>query len=110
VFWNLLSNGVKFTPRGGTVRIAAMRVGPDLEISVADTGGIGIAAHQQSLIFAPFVQADGSMTRRYAGTGLGLTICRKLVHSLGGELQLESAPGWGTRFFFEIELPSVRRA
>jgi signal transduction histidine kinase/CheY-like chemotaxis protein len=100
---NLLSNAVKFTPRGTVTLAAALEsesdAGVGVRISVADTG-IGIPIEKQAVVFEPFRQADGSVTRKYGGTGLGLAISRNLVHLLGGEMQLESAPGQGSRFVF----------
>ncbi|HET8871966.1 MAG TPA: response regulator, partial [Aquabacterium sp.] len=71
--------------------------------SVNDTG-IGMTVAQQSRVFRPFVQADVSMTRRYGGTGLGLVISQQLIELLGGELKLESEPGKGSHFSFELSL------
>jgi signal transduction histidine kinase/CheY-like chemotaxis protein/ligand-binding sensor domain-containing protein len=107
VVLNLLGNALKFTERGDV----ALRVGVEentehacvLRVCVADTG-IGIPAERHSAIFQPFVQADSSMTRRYGGTGLGLTISRKLVELMGGRIWVESEPGWGSRFYFTVRL------
>ncbi|MGA3023689.1 MAG: ATP-binding protein [Bryobacteraceae bacterium] len=100
---NLLSNAVKFTPQGSVTLAASLESESDttvgVRIAVADTG-IGIPAEKQAVVFEPFRQADGSVTRKYGGTGLGLAISRNLVHLLGGALQLESAPGKGTTFAF----------
>jgi signal transduction histidine kinase len=100
---NLLGNAVKFTHRGSIV----VRIGVDaisaenvcLRFSVKDTG-IGIAKDKQDEIFQPFSQADGSMTRRYGGTGLGLTISARLVELMGGTIWLESEAGKGSTFHF----------
>jgi signal transduction histidine kinase len=101
VVTNLVGNAVKFTERGG-VRLRARLVaetplGATVRIAVADTG-IGIARDRHDAIFESFTQADGSSTRRFGGTGLGLTICRDLVRLMGGELQLDSEPGAGSEF------------
>ncbi|MFA6011573.1 MAG: response regulator [Desulfobacteraceae bacterium] len=105
VVMNHLSNAVKFTEKGHIILRAANK-GEDnshlfVEISISDTG-IGLTPEQMIRIFEPFTQADGSTTRKYGGTGLGLTIARKLVGLMGGTLSLESEPGKGTRFFFII--------
>ena len=113
VLLNLLSNAVKFTERGSiTVAISAVRWMADsveLGFSVADTG-IGIPAEVRQKIFEPFSQADSSTTRRYGGTGLGLTICRRLVTLMNGTLELDSEPGRGSTFRFFVTLPIASAA
>ncbi|HUX10760.1 MAG TPA: PAS domain S-box protein, partial [Terriglobia bacterium] len=100
---NLLGNAVKFTERGEVVlRVQAESLTASeacLHISVSDTGA-GIAAEKQKLIFEAFTQADSSMTRKYGGSGLGLTISAKLVHMMHGQLWVESEPGQGSTFHF----------
>jgi PAS domain S-box-containing protein len=100
---NLIGNAVKFTERGEvTVRVECESEEADnvrLHFSVMDTG-IGVAQEKQATIFDAFIQADGSTARRYAGTGLGLTICRRLVEMMGGRIWLESAVGQGSVFHF----------
>ena len=93
------------------IEIAARPTSDDrMEFSIRDSG-CGIEANELATLFYPFKRRSGPGSGyHFSGTGLGLTICRKLVHSLGGELQLESAPGWGTRFFFEVDLPPIKRA
>jgi signal transduction histidine kinase len=113
VVTNLVGNAVKFTERGRVVIDARLvddtPLGATICIAVADTG-IGIAADRHGAIFESFTQADGSSTRRFGGTGLGLTICRDLVRLMGGELHLDSAPGEGSEFrvvlFLEKPTPS----
>ncbi len=131
VLLNLLGNSVKFTERGQiTLRVRRMGGGSGgpgegsassgaapvrLEFSVTDTG-IGIALEQQALIFDAFMQADGSTTRRFGGTGLGLTISSQIVTLMGGNLSVESTCGAGSTFRFtlpfelpvELETPSAQ--
>jgi PAS domain S-box-containing protein len=107
VLSNLVNNAVKFTERGEvTVRIDQTE-GPEGQVllrgEVRDTG-IGLSEAEQAGLFRPFVQADASTTRRYGGTGLGLTICRRLVEIMGGRIWVESEPGWGTAFRFEVPM------
>ena len=104
---NLASNAVKFTDRG-EVHVAVSlsersqsRV--SLHVDVSDTG-IGLSPEEQTKLFRPFVQADGSTTRRFGGTGLGLAICAHLVKMMGGTIGVESQLGRGSRFFFDVAL------
>jgi signal transduction histidine kinase/FixJ family two-component response regulator/HPt (histidine-containing phosphotransfer) domain-containing protein len=103
VLINLLNNALKFTERGA-VNLLVQRDSGDqestcLHFSVEDTG-IGIPAERQAQIFEAFAQVDGSTTRRFGGTGLGLTICRQLVQMMGGRIWVESTPGQGSTFHF----------
>ena len=105
VLVNLLSNAVKFTHEGSVcVRVSA-EAGPGgavtLAFAVEDTG-IGIAPDKLALVFESFSQADASTTREYGGTGLGLTICQRLVALMGGGVTVESAPGAGSTFRFTV--------
>ena len=107
VMVNLLGNAVKFTPRGFVRLVAEPEREPgQLRISVSDSG-IGIAPEAQAGIFEQFTQADQSMTRRYGGTGLGLTIARQLTELMGGSVQLTSTPGSGSTFSFTVSLNTV---
>jgi len=103
VLVNLLGNAIKFTDQGEIVLQAKVKhkgeSGTELHFSIHDTG-IGIPKDKQELIFEAFAQADGSSTRKYGGTGLGLTICNRLVSLMGGELWLDSEPGRGSTFHF----------
>ncbi|WIV96109.1 hybrid sensor histidine kinase/response regulator [Kinneretia aquatilis] len=118
VLVNLVGNALKFTEKG-EVRVEVERIEPEpgeagnaptegppplrLRFSVHDTG-IGMTRDQIQQIFEPFSQADGSITRRYGGTGLGLTIVQRLVSLMGGQVQVESQPGTGSCFSFEVAL------
>lgn len=105
IITNLVGNAVKFTQHGAVAlscRFIEHDVVEDvstLEFCVADTG-IGIKPDKLNLIFDTFCQADGSTTRKYGGTGLGLTISKRLVTLMGGELWVESQYGIGSQFFF----------
>jgi signal transduction histidine kinase/DNA-binding response OmpR family regulator len=101
VLKNLLSNAIKFTAEGKVQLLVTPGAPGSVRFSVKDTG-IGIAPDKQQLVFEAFRQADGSTRRKYGGTGLGLSISRELTRLLGGELQLESEPGAGSTFWFEL--------
>jgi PAS domain S-box-containing protein len=106
---NLLVNAIKFTEQGHVeLTVHGVPVGAELllEFAVRDTG-IGIAPEQIEQIFAPFVQADGSISRRYGGTGLGLTISRQLATLMGGTLTVTSSLGEGSCFTLRLVLPVV---
>lgn len=108
ILHNLIGNAIKFT-KTGKVTIATRELpgSPEMiEISVTDTG-IGIPQDKQALIFESFTQADGSVAREYGGTGLGLTITKKLVELHGGSLSVRSAPGEGSRFAFTLPAASA---
>ncbi len=105
---NLLGNAIDFTPFGGHVWVRATRVdgphGDECIVEVGDTG-IGIDPAHHELVFREFAQVDSSPSRQHHGTGLGLTIARKLVELHGGRIWLESEVGAGSRFFFTIPYP-----
>ncbi|MDZ7736137.1 MAG: ATP-binding protein [Gammaproteobacteria bacterium] len=108
---NLISNALKFTEQGQIhMHVANSRNGKEqLKFSVEDTG-IGIPPEKCDAIFASFTQVDSSTTRRYGGTGLGLTICRRLVELMGGKIWVESIEGQGSTFAFTVRLPETERA
>jgi signal transduction histidine kinase len=98
----LIDNGIKFTPSGGSVVISIQREGENLIlVSITDTG-IGIPANQIRDIFEPFHQLDGSSTRRYGGTGLGLSLVRDIIEAHGSMLDVQSTEGRGTTFKFPL--------
>ncbi|KGQ18216.1 Two-component system sensory histidine kinase [Lysobacter dokdonensis DS-58] len=110
VLTNLISNAVKFTERGA-ISVSVRRVGEttsqhQLRFEVRDTG-IGIATDAQSRLFHAFTQADASTTRLYGGTGLGLAICHRIVDLMGGKIGVQSEPGHGATFHFEVPLLKV---
>jgi CheY-like chemotaxis protein len=112
VIINLLSNAVKFTNAGGSVNVDIRRIESDepnrarVRFQVKDSG-IGVTSEQKSRIFEAFSQADTSITRKYGGTGLGLTISSSFVELMGGQLDLDSTPGDGTMFFFTLSFEEI---
>ncbi|MCF6330360.1 MAG: ATP-binding protein [Sulfurimonas sp.] len=111
VIINLLSNAVKFTSSSGSIDVIIKKEEADegkVKISFAvQDSGIGITGEQKAKIFEAFSQADTSITRKYGGTGLGLTISFRFIELMGGMIDLESKPGKGTKFFFTIELEEI---
>ena len=108
VITNLLSNACKFTPEKGDITLDASMISAkngicDMQISVTDTG-IGITKEQKSRLFQAFEQADSGTSRNYGGTGLGLTISKRIVDLMGGEIWVESKPGIGSKFSFTVPL------
>ncbi|MCW8894656.1 nitrate- and nitrite sensing domain-containing protein [Sulfurimonas sp.] len=109
---NLLSNAVKFTNNAGSINVNIRKVKnteigkTKIKFEIQDSG-IGVTSEQKARIFEAFSQADTSITRKYGGTGLGLTISSSFVELMGGQLDLESQPGQGTTFFFTLELEEV---
>lgn len=101
VLTNLIGNAIKFTNRGGTVEVYVECNGEFLEVKVADSG-IGISAEKLDEIFLPFSQAENSTSRRFGGSGLGLTIAKELVRLMGGELRVKSEENRGSEFSFSI--------
>ena len=113
VLINLCNNAVKFTERGELV-VSTKVVKKDdasvrLQFSVRDTG-IGMTEEERAKLFQAFTQADASTTRKYGGTGLGLTICKRLVNMMGGEMWVESEPGKGSEFVFTAKLGLASKA
>ncbi|MDR0855332.1 MAG: response regulator [Christensenellaceae bacterium] len=105
---NLLSNAVKFTPEGGKISLDARALSKKgskylIQVSVTDTG-IGISEEQSSKLFTSFEQADNSVSRRFGGTGLGLAISRNIVELMDGRIWVDSEPGKGSTFTFNIAL------
>ena len=103
ILLNLGGNALKFTPRGGVVMRACVDRQDEHSVVIrfaVEDDGIGISPERQAHIFTPFTQGDNSTTRKYGGTGLGLTISRQLVALMGGQIGVESAPGCGSRFWF----------
>ncbi len=107
ILLNLTSNALKFTERGGVNVLCELQDASLLRISVSDSG-IGMTAEQLARVYEPFYQADSSPTRVFGGTGLGLTVSRRLIEVLGGTLQVESEFGRGSTFC--VRLPAARGA
>ena len=108
VVLNFLSNAIKFTAQGGvTVKVRQTPASAErgvLRVEVSDTGP-GIARDSIDHLFDRFTQADATVSRQYGGTGLGLAICKRTIELMGGAIGCDSAPGQGSTFWFEIELP-----
>lgn len=109
---NLLSNAVKFTSSAGAINVDIRKIDSEQEgitrvrFEVQDSG-IGVTSEQKSRIFEAFSQADTSITRKYGGTGLGLTISSRFIELMGGQLDLHSEPGQGTTFFFTLDFEEI---
>ncbi|WP_082464576.1 PAS domain-containing hybrid sensor histidine kinase/response regulator [Dethiosulfatarculus sandiegensis] len=113
VLLNLCSNAIKFTEKGEifvSVKPLEMKgLTTTLEFTVRDTG-IGMSQREMNRLFRPFTQGDASITRRYGGTGLGLTISKRLVQMMGGDIQVKSKPGKGSEFIFTVKLESTEKS
>ena len=110
VLFNLAGNAIKFTEKGGVSIVVEPAAQPDMiSIAVSDTG-IGISLQDQARIFLEFEQADRSSTRKFGGTGLGLTISNRIVENMGGAIAVESTPGQGSTFRVTVTLPSADEA
>lgn len=104
VVWNLLTNAIKFTPKGGRIQVLLQRVNSHIELSVSDTG-VGIPADFLPHVFDRFSQRDSSTTRAFGGLGLGLAICKQLVELHGGSIRVASqGEGMGSTFFVDLPL------
>ena len=111
ILTNLINNSMKFTHKDGSISVKIKHNGikddkAELYFEVEDTG-IGMSEEQKSKIFEAFAQADESVTRKYGGTGLGLTIVKSYVEMMGGEIKVESEINKGTKFFFTLNLPVI---
>lgn len=104
IFFNLLSNAIKFTPEGGEIKVKAKIEKSILELSVQDTG-IGISEEDIKNLFEKFRQAEGSSTRRFEGTGLGLAMVKEFSELLGGSVSVKSNPGKGSIFTVRLSAP-----
>ncbi len=112
VLLNFLSNAVKFTPAGKRIDVrvqtlARTPLAATLRFAVADQG-IGITEEQLARLFNPFVQADGSITRKYGGTGLGLVISKRLINMMGSDIEVETTVNAGSVFSFDVKLPFAK--
>ena len=103
ILYNLLSNAVKFTPENGKITINAFQKNKSLQFEIIDTG-IGIKPEDHEKLFEAFHQANGSLTREYEGTGLGLHLTKRLVELHGGKIWAESTFGKGSTFFFILPI------
>jgi len=105
IMYNLLSNAIKFTPEGGAITVTFQQIESDLVVSIKDTG-IGIPEENLQTIFKPFRQVDGSTSRNFEGTGLGLTLSKEFVEMHGGQLSVTSKLGEGSCFSFSVPILS----
>jgi two-component system sensor histidine kinase VicK len=103
VFDNLLGNAIKFSPDGGKITVCIREEGEYLHVAVSDTG-IGIPQDKLERIFERFYQVNGSPTRRFGGTGLGLALVKKAIEAHGGKVWAESQEGQGSTFFFTLPI------
>ena len=110
ILTNLIDNAIKFTEKNGIITVGVSAETPNEEPAAATLGfyvrdnGVGMTKTQQDGLFAPFSQADSSMTRKYGGTGLGLAICKRLAEMMGGRIWVQSKPGEGSTFYFTTRM------
>ncbi|MFQ5348961.1 MAG: sensor histidine kinase [Thermoanaerobaculia bacterium] len=109
VLTNLLGNALKFTPAGGRIEVRAQHLDNGIEVRIADTG-VGLSPEEQERVFDRFYQVEDPLTRKCKGSGLGLSICRRLLAAHGSTLSLESAPGEGSSFFTVLPEASAESA
>jgi PAS domain S-box-containing protein len=110
ILTNMLSNAVKFTNIGTVKLMAAIKSSDENSVTIRfeiKDSGIGMTSEQISRIFEPFTQADDSITRKFGGTGLGLAITKNIIEMMGGSLSVESTPGIGSKFTFEIKFSTI---
>ena len=112
VLINLLSNAVKFTSSSGSINVDIRKLENNFDDKIrirfeVQDSGIGVTSEQKAKIFEAFSQADTSITRKYGGTGLGLTISSRFIELMGGQLDLRSEPGQGTTFFFTVDFEEI---
>jgi PAS domain S-box-containing protein len=113
ILFNLVGNGIKFTDKGGVAVEVSVVQGREISDGVTvvrfeiKDSGIGMPEDVRSRLFQKFTQADNSITRRYGGTGLGLAICKQLIGLMGGMIDVDSRPGFGSRFWFELPLEAA---
>jgi PAS domain S-box-containing protein len=107
IMYNLVSNAIKFTPAGGSVKVLGSICEKGVRVAVSDTG-IGISKDGMKQLFKPFKQIDSTLSRKYEGTGLGLVLSRKFVEMHGGRIWVESEPGKGSTFTFEVPVKTLK--
>ncbi|WP_406661386.1 ATP-binding protein [Methanolobus sp. ZRKC3] len=103
ILYNLIGNAIKFTPKGGSVKVFVRNVETNLEVSIIDTG-TGISKEDMERIFKPFTQLNSSLSRQQSGTGLGLVLVKKMVDMHGGNIEFSSELGKGSSFTFRLPL------